>query len=309
LRDEKGIALMITLWVLVLVSIITLSFALSTRYESAGTRNFKEAQEAYYAAISAYEDIVGYLLTDKDPAVDFIDENGIYWTDTERPSPAGHRVSGNLQLEINISDEESRLNINTASEDILRRLFLVSGIPEKEIDSLIDSLSDWKDSDDLVRLSGAENEYYESLVPSYMAKNGPLNSTEEILLIKGFKPEYLYGKEGAEGLYKYISVYPSALNINTAPREILQVLGLPEADIDTIFKQRTKESGGLRSVHPFGSVALTTASTIIRVEITASTDGKKLFKLQTLLKKTLGTKGTELKNIYWKEEAIEGSRA
>lgn len=308
MRDEKGIALMITLWVLVLVSIITLSFALFTRYESAGTRNFKESQEAYYAAISAYEDIVGYLLTDKDPAVDFIDENGIYWADTERPTPAGHRTSGNVELEIDISDEESRLNINTASEDILRRLFLNRGIPEKEIDSLIDSLSDWKDSDDLVRLSGAENEYYESLTPSYKAKNEPFSSTEEILLIKGFKPEYLYGKEGIEGLYKYISVYPSALNINTSPREIFEALGLPEADIDAIFKQRTKELGGLRTIHPFSSVALTTASTTLRVEITASTNGKQVFKLLTLLKKTLGTRGTELKNIYWKE-SIEGSRA
>ena len=40
--DMRGVALMMVLWVLVLLSIISMSFLASTRWGSASVRNFKE---------------------------------------------------------------------------------------------------------------------------------------------------------------------------------------------------------------------------------------------------------------------------
>ncbi|MBI4823697.1 MAG: general secretion pathway protein GspK [Nitrospirae bacterium] len=308
MKSEKGIALLMTLWVLVLLLVIGLNLLLSTRHGSKSTRNFKEETLSYYSAISAYEEALGSLLLDKDPAVDFIDENGTFWTDKER-AISGKKTYGNVLVEIKVSDEEARFNINTMNEDMLRKLFAYSRIPEEEIQGLIDSLSDWKDPDDLHHLSGAEGDYYKTLKTPYVAKNSFLDTPDEILLIKGFKPEYLYGSEETSALYPLITTHSMAVNINTASKETLGLTGLSDTDIENIMKLRTKDVGGLRvipAVTP--GIGLTTASSNFRLEITASIPGSsQTVKLTAIVKRSVGTKGPEMKTIYWKE-GIESSR-
>jgi general secretion pathway protein K len=58
---------------------------------------------------------------------------------------------------------------------------------------IIDSLIDWLDSEDGdgEEEYGAEDSYYQSLDPPYSCKNGPVESIEELLLVKGFSRELL----------------------------------------------------------------------------------------------------------------------
>ena len=58
LSGEKGIALMMVLWVLVLLSIISLNYFSSNRWNTAGTRNLKEETLSYYMAMSGYQEAV-----------------------------------------------------------------------------------------------------------------------------------------------------------------------------------------------------------------------------------------------------------
>jgi hypothetical protein len=51
--SERGIALMMVLWVLVLLSIIALNYFGSNRWNTAATRNLKEETLAYAMAMSA----------------------------------------------------------------------------------------------------------------------------------------------------------------------------------------------------------------------------------------------------------------
>jgi hypothetical protein len=60
---------------------------------------------------------------------------------------------------------------------------------------IADSIIDWLDSDDTPRTNGAENSYYQALSPSYQCKNGPLDSLEELLLVRGVTPQLLYGND------------------------------------------------------------------------------------------------------------------
>jgi len=62
-------------------------------------------------------------------------------------------------------------------------------------EELVDALIDWRDSDDNPRPLGAESEYYESLDPGYHVKNEPFETLEELLLVKGFTREILYGED------------------------------------------------------------------------------------------------------------------
>ncbi|MDY6954264.1 MAG: type II secretion system protein GspK, partial [Thermodesulfobacteriota bacterium] len=83
---------------------------------------------------------------------------------------------------------------------------------------IVDSVMDWIDrEDDLLRLDGAEDDYYMSLERPYHCKNGPLDSPEELLLVKGITPELFYGTEESLGIAPYISVFGHGrININTA---------------------------------------------------------------------------------------------
>ncbi len=60
---------------------------------------------------------------------------------------------------------------------------------------LADCILDWIDTDDQTREFGAETEYYSTLNPPYLAKNGPLSTLEELLLVKGVTPSLLFGSD------------------------------------------------------------------------------------------------------------------
>ena len=95
---------------------------------------------------------------------------------------------GDGQQDYGIDDEGSKVNINTASRDMLSKL------PGMNTD-IADAIIDWRDADENVSNNGAESEYYQSLQPAYRCKNGPFESAEELLLVRGVTPELLYGMD------------------------------------------------------------------------------------------------------------------
>ncbi|NQT12839.1 MAG: general secretion pathway protein GspK, partial [Planctomycetes bacterium] len=101
-----------------------------------------------------------------------------------------------------LEDESTRLNLNallmlddyaknaTGTENGGREILM--GLPGMTED-IADSILDWIDSDDEPREFGAEIDYYASLDPPYAPKNGPLDTVEELLLIRDVSPWLLFG--------------------------------------------------------------------------------------------------------------------
>jgi type II secretory pathway component PulK len=86
-------------------------------------------------------------------------------------------------------DEASRINLNTASADLL------AGLPWMT-EELAYAILDWRDSNDEVNAGGgAESETYALRRPAYAAKNGPFESVEELALVNGATFEILYGED------------------------------------------------------------------------------------------------------------------
>ena len=69
---------------------------------------------------------------------------------------------------------------------------LLMGLPGMTED-VADAILDWLDADDEPREFGAEVDYYSMLPTPYMPTNGPLQSVEELLLVRGVTPELLFG--------------------------------------------------------------------------------------------------------------------
>ncbi len=97
-----------------------------------------------------------------------------------------------------LEDESTRLNVNALVE--LDKLMenagrdLLMGLPGMTED-VADAILDWMDEDDESREYGAESDYYQELTPPYYAKNGPLDTVEELLLVRGVTPQLLFGSD------------------------------------------------------------------------------------------------------------------
>jgi competence ComEA-like helix-hairpin-helix protein len=87
-----------------------------------------------------------------------------------------------------VSDEESRLNINNASADELGKLYQIT--PD-----IVAAIMDWRDEDNAVSPGGAEAEYYLSLQPPYLPRNGPIQTIRELLMVRGISPQLLLARD------------------------------------------------------------------------------------------------------------------
>ncbi len=124
-------------------------------------------------------------------------------------------------------------------------------------DDVANSILDWLDPDDTPRTDGAEDDYYSSLPNPYHCKNGPLDSLEELLLVKGVTPQLLYGNDRNRngvldpdeddgsgqvdlGWSAYFTVYSREPNtdVNGNPR-----IYLNDPDIDTLANNLTPVLG------------------------------------------------------------------
>ncbi|NQT40000.1 MAG: general secretion pathway protein GspK [Planctomycetes bacterium] len=96
-----------------------------------------------------------------------------------------------------LEDESTRLNLNVLvvlDEKIGGARDLLMGLPNMD-EYTADAILDWIDDDDEEREYGAESNYYLSLDPAYQAKNGPLETVEELLLVRGITPQLLLGSD------------------------------------------------------------------------------------------------------------------
>ncbi|QDU55443.1 type II secretion system minor pseudopilin [Aeoliella mucimassa] len=115
-------------------------------------------------------------------------------------SPALDQSYGEYSgIRIGLENESSKLNLNTilvvdASDPTasLGRTLLVNSLPGMT-ESMADAILDWLDEDDDPRDFGAERDYYSGLSPGYEPQNGPLESLDQLLLVRDVTPELLYG--------------------------------------------------------------------------------------------------------------------
>ena len=101
-----------------------------------------------------------------------------------------------------VVDESSKINVNVlpfydsygeaALGDALVARNLLLALPNMT-EEIADAIVDFVDSDDEQKEFGAESGYYNGLTPAYNAKNGPLDSLDELLLVRGVTAELLFG--------------------------------------------------------------------------------------------------------------------
>ncbi|MEW6586848.1 MAG: hypothetical protein AB1442_14730, partial [Nitrospirota bacterium] len=241
--SEKGIALLIVLWVLTILMVIVFSFSFAARTETLSTMSYKSGVEKKFLAEAAIErGIMEFFYRSVYKAQTVEMEGREVW----KTDGAAHTVQlGQGYYTVRITDEAGKVDINTASEVVLKNLFINAGIGEEDADIIVDSIMDWKDPDDLHRLHGAESDYYRSLPNPYDAKNAEFTTVEELMMVKGITPQLLFGSSGKKGLIEFLTVHAkkARINVKSAPKEVLlAVPGMTPEAADAIIELRsTKE--------------------------------------------------------------------
>ena len=244
--------------VLVLVSILSLIALEFTRKSSINLKmaaNHALSKKALFYAYGGYETALKLLMMDTNE----YDGPGDYWYAMLPPIPLEDGA-----IVVTIQDEKSRYNIKKlvtdyGIEDARRRVMLERIFEQHGIDtSLIDSLADWQDEDDVSLPYGAERMYYNSLQPSYDPRNAPVTTMGEIFLVRGFDRDLFFLppavrdpflSDDIQPLEQYLTVYGNgSININTADRILLMSLS---ADLDEIIADDIVE---YRYEYPFEAV-------------------------------------------------------
>ena len=321
---QRGVALVIVLWVMMVLSLLISGFAFRMHVETQVASFSRKELKAGMLARSGVEIArMELMLDERSPTQAGFDALNQAWA-TNVDLYVDHAL-GEGKYNVTVTDEESKLPINKLTREQLKRLMDVLAIDPSDGDVIVDSILDWIDQDDLHLLNGAENDYYESLSPPYACKDGPLDRVEELLLIRGVTKEIYSGDPGSEdtpgrpGLADLVTTLSSGqVNINTAPALVLQaLLGLDDSQISMIMNRRDGSDGvaGTEDDQPFRSVGefltqlgapsaaqqqlaqvLTVNSTFFTVKATGEVGSVKR-TVQAVLRR----QGNEVQTAVWKE--------
>ena len=215
-RKQQGLALVLVLWVLVLMTIMAASFSLSMRRETNLVRNTRtQAQAAALAEAGVNYAIMMSLLPDQLQR----------WRGDGTP----YQVPANGgRVTVRIRDETGKVDLNSADEALLSVLVTVTGLDEETSAQLVGAILDWRDKDDSPHMHGAEEAEYKSEDKPYGPRNARFQSVDELQLVLGVNYKIF------EKLEPLVTVYRQEPGINpkNASRELL--LALPGVDVETV---------------------------------------------------------------------------
>ncbi len=249
---QRGAALILVLWTFAVLTVLATEFARAMRDDALATRNFKQETSAHYTAIAAMNEVLLALMARR--TAGDIEERGV--EDEELIDPVetlnygdGVWVQGRfagIDYEVRAVDEAGKIGINAATEEVLDLVFQNLGYEGEVLETLTDSIIDWRDADDLHRVNGAEDQYYESLPRPYSCKDGAFDSIEELLLVRGVTEDIYYGADGVPGLADIFTVFNpvSSVNLKSAtPAVMIAVAGIEEEEAQDL-RQRRAQAGG-----------------------------------------------------------------
>ncbi len=222
-RKHRGIALITAIWVLAVLVILVGGFAAMVHSDTEIARNFGEVTRARWAARAGLQVAEAAMVSPDTPFT-----MGSASSVTFTPEDGDDTLAG-MAYQTIVTDEAGRLNINTATPTMLSVFF-----PSDVVDSIID----WRDTDDTPGPDGAEDDYYMSLTPPYHCKNAPFATVGELLLVKGITQAMLDAPVNDQGLTLKDLLTVSSHDTNT------DASGNPRINIQTATKDQLTSAFG-----------------------------------------------------------------
>lgn len=225
-HQQRGIALVMVLWLLVLMTVIASSHSRNVRTETRLAFNHIELGKARnLAEAGIYHAIMELLVTE----------------DRERwpvDGSVNHIRFDGGDAAISVRDTRGLIDINSVRGAVLDNLFVAAGIEdEQQRQQLVDATLDWRDSDSLKHLHGAEDSDYRNAGLKWAARDGYFTSVEEFRYVLGMTNPIF------ELLSPYLTVYSGqpGVTLEYAPQWLADALGNKPLDSPPAETAETEE--------------------------------------------------------------------
>ncbi len=259
-RNERGVILIVVVWALMVLMVVAIELGRTARVEGLSTDVYQQEVKTYYFAIAGLNRVLYQLIrtSQQGRTRDTRDDDRLgprdRLRDDEREECPDVWLLGDGQwrnepygeggYQVRVSDESGKININQADEIILRQTFTNLDFDPDFGDALADAILDWRDPDPLERLNGVESDYYLAQDIAYPAKDGPLDTIDELLLVRDVTQDLFYNT-----LNEVFTVYGNArsgnmANAQTANALVLRAIqGVDAETAEETIRQRRENCG------------------------------------------------------------------
>ncbi len=222
---QRGVALVLVMWAAVILTVVAGSFIMERRTETMVVMNSVSMARVEAAAGAGVTRAIAEAYRNDPTATDSWKRDG---------APHDWSYDG-IAVRVEMRDESAKIDLNTASEALLRGLLVTAGLNDDEVNHLLDAILDWRDQDPYKRPNGAEEADYRAAGLSYLPGNAPFQALEELQLVLGMRPE-LYRR-----LAPSLTVYSRQPGVNpqVASREVLLAIpGMTTEVVDDFIARR-----------------------------------------------------------------------
>ncbi|CAG1023406.1 hypothetical protein DOJK_02301 [Patescibacteria group bacterium] len=290
MNKQTGLALILVLWVLSLLTIMAGSFITSIRRETAMLSALKDTAAATALAESGIQLAQFMLLTEGNKR--WHTDGSIYQITTK-----------NAVLRIRLLSEAGKINLNSADQAMLQKLFshsptgIEATLPFGRINRAT-ALLDWRDSDEFVRLNGAEQQQYQDAQLDYSPSNKNLQSLAELPMILGMDEKTLTWIE------PLVTIYGQQANVDLqqASKEVLQLFLDNPNLVEQYIKLRTENTKQdlPPPIPPIASAGLSQTSILDAITVISEVhQHDSVAIIQAVIKKTVNQTNTPFQLLSW----------
>lgn len=268
-RAASGTILIVTLWIILVLTGLTLLLADSMRVEALTSANEASAlkadaveQGAIQYVLSHVNNLQGQVPADTDAPGEAVRiGEGAFWL--LRPN-----FDDSQNYSFGITDEASKINLNanyasatnpTPGTSNLTNV-LKTLCPSSMTDEFAASIIDWRTSETRTTPGGAKSDYYLLLPDPYYCKGQPFETVEELFLVKGADKGIIFGEDtnrngvldpGEDtnndgvldyGIYPFVTVYSSEPNTGANGRNRTNVTGANRTALQNVLTRSISQA-------------------------------------------------------------------
>ena len=249
-RRQGGMALILVLWLVVLLSVMAAGHSRNVHTDTTLASRQVQSAKARALAEAGINHVILEMLA----------------ADSDRKLPVdGSLFSiriGDEDVTIAIRDATGFVDLNAAKPELLDAALKACSVDETARRDLVDTILDWRDTDDLTRLHGVEDDDYLAAGVAWSSRDGAFEAVDEL--------KYLPGMSQAryDCLAPFVTVYSGrgGLNMEYAPPALIAALTGEEVPTADSVDDDGKASGPRNGTFHIYSSASGGGTTVAAIE-------------------------------------------
>ena len=233
-RSQRGMALVIVLWMVVLLGVIATSHARNARSQTLLAAHHRDMAEMRAAAEAGINITVLEMISGT----------------RQSPEPDGTAFSFEFESQeivVAVRKASGLVDLNRAPEELLMAPLRICRLDEVRSKDIASAILDWRDDDQQTRIGGAEDPEYEAAGYPWTAKDDRFDSLDELRYIPGVN------QADFECLQSLITIHSgsSTVDLEYAPPALVEQLAGQTLGFDAAANNAAASRRG--STYPSGN--------------------------------------------------------